>query len=164
MRPPSRAAACLLALPFLGACGLLKDIGFAPNEADPASIPPSAVPDEPAHVLVQHVLVSFDAAKLPGVTRTREEAKALAEKVLADAKGGRDFADLVRLYSDDTTKEGKLAIANWGVPSASDEIDRQKMVRGFGNLAFSLAVGDVGLLDYDENTSPYGWDVVKRLK
>jgi peptidyl-prolyl cis-trans isomerase D len=148
----------------LAACSLMRDIGLAENESNPDALREGGSKDEPAHVVVQHVLVSFEGAKVPGVTRTQDEAKALAQRVLAEAKSGRDFAELVRLYTDDRGSDGTYAMANWGVPTESGETERRRMVRGFGTVAFTLGVGEVGLCEYDPNASPFGWHVVKRVR
>ncbi len=154
-------AACGLSL---AACSLFKGIGLAPNEVDPEAVRIDAPAGEPAHVVVRHVLVSFEGTDVPACTRSKEEARSLAEKVLADARAGRDFGELVRLYSDDRQGDGTYRMANWGVPTGADEVERQKMTRGFGNLAFALGVGEVGLLEYDPVKSPFGWHVIKRIE
>lgn len=41
---------------------------------------------------------------------------------------------------------------------------RAQMVPGFGDTAFGLEVGAVGLLPYDEQSSPFGWHVIKRIE
>jgi len=38
------------------------------------------------------------------------------------------------------------------------------MVPAFGNVGFAISVGNVDIADYDPNTSPYGWHIIKRLK
>lgn len=147
-------------------CALFQSIGLAPNETDPSAVAAKGpATDEPAHVVCRHVLVSFDG-QVPTATRSKDDAKRLAERVLAEAKRGRDFGDLVRLYSDDRLPDGKVALANWGVPADSDEMQRQdrRTPRGYGAVAFSLKVGEVGLVEQDENASPLGWYVIKRLK
>ena len=40
---------------------------------------------------------------------------------------------------------------------------RAAMVPGFGDVGFALAEGEVGLADFDEEKSPFGWHVIKRL-
>jgi len=159
-----RVAPLVLALAAAGGCSLFKDVGLAPEEPDTTATSRVPSADEPAHVLVQHVLVSFEGTRIRGATRTKDEAKALALRVLEQARAGRDFGELVRLYSDDRASEGRIALANWGVPTEGDETERRKMVRGFGATAFRLAVGEIGLVEYDANASPFGWHVVKRLK
>jgi peptidyl-prolyl cis-trans isomerase D len=148
----------------LPGCSFFRSIGFAENVPDPAAVAGDNTPAEPAHVVVQHVLISFDGASIPAVTRTRDEAERLAQRVLEEARAGRDFAELVRYYTDDRGGDGTYALANWGVPTAAGEVDRQKMVRGFGNLAFTLPVAEIGIVEYDPNSSPFGWHVMKRVR
>src|SRR6185295_8820836 len=109
-----RTAFLLVAAATAGGCSLFKNVGLAPNEADPTAVAKAeaATPDQPAHVVVQHVLISFEETHVPGATRTKEQARVLAQHVLEDAKSGREFGELVRLYSDDRGGDGKLSLAN----------------------------------------------------
>ena len=38
------------------------------------------------------------------------------------------------------------------------------MVAAFGDVAFELEVGEVGLAKYHAGNSPYGWHVILRLE
>jgi hypothetical protein len=147
-----------------GGCAFFEKVGLAPDEPDPSAV--AAVPstDAPQRVVVQHVLVSFEDAGVPGVTRSKDEALALARRVLEDAKSGRNFAELVRYYGDDRANDGRIALANWGVLPNPGEVERRRMARGFATCAFSLAVGEIGFVEHDPFASPYGWHVVKRLQ
>ena len=40
---------------------------------------------------------------------------------------------------------------------------RGAMVPAFGDVGFALAVGEVGLADYEKDASPFGWHIIKRL-
>ena len=160
----SSRAVLLLASTVAAGCSFFRGIGLAPGEQDHAAVKAVPANDEAAHVVVQHVLIAFEGSRISGATRTKDEARALALRVLEDAKSGRDFDELVRLYTDDRSPDGRVALANWGVVPEANESERRKMVRGFGATAFRLAVGEVGLLEYDANASPFGWHVVKRLK
>jgi len=160
----TRTALLLVLAAACGGCSLLRDVGLAAEEPDQAAVARANAPVEPTRVLVQHVLLSFEGSKVTGATRTKDEARVLALNVLEQAKGGRDFDELVRLYSDDRSGGGRIALANWGVPTQADELERRKMVRGFSAAAFALPVGEFGLVEYDANASPYGWHVIKRLK
>jgi len=40
---------------------------------------------------------------------------------------------------------------------------RAAMVAGFGDVGFALAEGEVGLASFDEEKSPFGWHIIKRL-
>ncbi len=42
--------------------------------------------------------------------------------------------------------------------------DREKMVKGFGDISFSLKVGEIGVANYNPQDSKYGWHIIKRIK
>lgn len=122
--------------------------------------------EEPDRVEVQHILISFKGA-IPDdkVTRTRGEAEALAKELFARAKANEDFDALVKEYTDDQ-HPGIYRISNTGIsPDAvNKEYSREKMVKAFGDVSFSLKVGEIGIANYDPATSKYGWHIIKRLK
>ncbi|HUS14439.1 MAG TPA: peptidylprolyl isomerase [Chloroflexia bacterium] len=119
---------------------------------------------EPEHIEVQHILIGYSGS-VPGkrITRTREEARTLAYDILKQAQGGTDFDALVRQHTDDSPP-GIYGMANNGVAPARGEYKRGGMVGAFGNVGFRLQPGDIGVADYDANSSPYGWHIIKRLK
>lgn len=120
---------------------------------------------EPDSIKVQHILIGYTGS-VPGknITRTKDQAKTLAYQILDRAKKGESFDALVREYTDDQFP-GIYAMTNRGVtPSRPDQYERGKMVPAFGNVGFKLAVGDVGIADYDPAASPYGWHVIKRVE
>ncbi len=119
---------------------------------------------EPEHIEVQHVLIGFYGS-LPGrsLNRPQSEAKALAKQVLEQARQGADFDALVRQYSNDEYP-GRFKLANHGVTAGAGEYERRMMVGGFGDVAFQLAVGEIGLVEFEEAKSPFGWHIVKRLQ
>ena len=119
---------------------------------------------EPEHIQVQHCLISF-TGKLPGknVARTQDEAKKLAYDILARAKKGEDFDALVKQYTDDQ-HPGIYGMSNKGVAPAAGEYPRTQMVPAFGDVGFPLKVGEVGIADFNDRTSPYGWHIIKRVK
>lgn len=41
---------------------------------------------------------------------------------------------------------------------------RDEMVPAFGDVGFTLRMGEVGLAPYDPQTSPFGWHVIKRIE
>jgi parvulin-like peptidyl-prolyl isomerase len=115
---------------------------------------------------VQHILISFKGA-IPDdkVTRTRDEAEHLATDLFARAKESEDFDALVKEYTDDQ-HPGIYRMSNIGITpdTANKEYSREKMVKAFGDVSFSLKVGEVGMAHYDPTTSKYGWHIIKRLK
>ena len=119
---------------------------------------------EPDHITIQHVLIGFKGS-VPGksITRTQDEAKTLAEDVLARAKKGESFDELVKKYTDDSAP-GIYKMANTGLTPADGEYARNRMVPAFGDAGFPLKVGEIGMAPYDTTKSPYGWHIVKRVK
>lgn len=165
----------IVSLLLLSACGgdATKTPTAAP--ADPAPTPaespkPPASADMNADIAVlmakpeeavekieiQHVLISFRGAdpRMTKVTRSKDEAKALAEKVYADAIGGGDFDALVKQYTDDSSP---------GIYPLT-QASRARMVRSFGDVGFRLKVGEIGVAPWDATASPFGWHIIKRLK
>jgi PPIC-type PPIASE domain len=140
--------------------------------AEPVATPvPTATAPAPAtaaapadHIKVQHILISF-VGKVPGknVTRSQDEARALAAQILERAKKGEDFDQLVSQYTDDRAP-GIYLVANRGVTPGNGEFSRERMVPAFGNVGFSLAPGEIGMAEYDPASSPFGWHIIKRLE
>ncbi len=119
---------------------------------------------EPDHIQVQHILIGFTGS-VQGKTirRSKEEAKTLAYQLLDQARAGADFDALVRQHTDDSPP-GIYGMSNRGVAPAKGEYARDGMVPAFGNAGFPLQVGEIGIADFDQRNSPYGWHIVKRLK
>jgi len=102
-------------------------------------------------ITVQHVLIAFKGAQNATVTRTREEAKVLAEKVWNDAKSGINFKDLMTMHSTDSG-------------GGEYEMSRDQMVLGFREIAWRLNVDEIGVAPWHDKDSPYGWHIIKRIK
>jgi hypothetical protein len=173
------ACPVLASLLLLPACG--SDTTMAPPAAPvapaakPAQPPPAETPAPPASadmeaaiqalmakpeqpvesIELQHILIGFQGApRLQGVTRSKDEAKALAQKVYAEVVAGGDFDALVKQYTDDSAP-GIYPLTKAG---------RAGMVKSFGDVGFRLKVGEVGVGPWDETASPFGWHIIKRLK
>ena len=118
----------------------------------------------PERVQVQHILIGFTGS-VPGksISRTKEEAKALAYQILERARKGEDFDELVRKYTDDSPP-GIYGMSGAGVAPAPGEYPRTGMVPAFGNVGFAISPGNIGIADYDPTASPFGWHIIKRLK
>lgn len=78
----------------------------------------------PEQVRVRHILIR------PNAERTQEEARKLAEELLARAKAGESFEDLAKTYSEDPTNAAKGGDLGFFPP--------KKMVRPFDRAAFKL--------------------------
>jgi len=118
---------------------------------------------EPDVVVVQHILISFKGKvdKKKNVTRTKKEAEALATELFERATS-EDFEALVKEYTDDSFP-GIYKLTNNGAPRITGAVPRSGMVTSFGDVAFSLDVGEIGMASYSGGSSPYGWHIVKRL-
>ena len=121
---------------------------------------------EPDYITVQHILVGFrGSVRGKNITRSKEAAAELAQKVYEMAKSGKDFGELVKEFTDDAYP-GIYKMANLGVPADMNQrvFARDKMVGAFGDVGFPLAVGEVGMAEYDPQASPFGWHIIKRIE
>jgi foldase protein PrsA len=119
---------------------------------------------EPDLIVVQHILIGF-GDKVPNkeLDRTKKQASTLALELLDRAVAGEDFDALVKEYTNDKYP-GLYQMTNKNVATRTDAIPRSKMVSKFGDIAFRLEVGEVGLAKYNAISSPYGYHVIKRLE
>jgi len=121
---------------------------------------------EPDRVAVQHILIAFKGS-IPkeDVIRTRPEAELLAKEIFERAKKGEDFDALVKEYTDDEYP-GIYKMSNIGIDpdKSKEEYSRARMVKAFGDVSFKLGVNDIGLAEYDPETSKYGWHIIKRIE
>jgi parvulin-like peptidyl-prolyl cis-trans isomerase-like protein len=119
---------------------------------------------EPDHVTVQHILVSFQGRGIQNVTRSKEDAEKLAHELLERARGGENFDELVKKYTNDSPP-GIYKMSNKGVaPTSPDEMPRSNMVPAFGNVGFAISPGNIDMAEFDLKNSPYGWHIIKRLE
>ncbi len=149
-----KLAGCLLSMFFV----LL--IAASTGGATPAGA------EEPDRVAVQHILISFKGSiPKPSVTRTKDEAQKLAQEVFERANKGEDFDSLVKQYTDDEYP-GIYRMSNKGITpdQSKQEYPREGMVKGFGDVGFSLPVGGIGMAKYDSQKSKYGWHIIKRIE
>lgn len=155
---------CIFAILLVAGCSEPKETAQknTPQESKPMDSAEQPR-KEPKYITVQHCLIAFKGT-LPDkpVTRTREEAKALAEQILEKVKAGENFLDLIKAHTDDSPP-GIYKMANRGIPPTRDFYSRDGMVGAFGDVGFSLEVGGVGLADFNQQSSPYGYHVIKRL-
>lgn len=142
----------------------------APAAPESAATAQSTMPQKPAtppaHVLVQHILIGFEGSvPQKPIARSKAAAEKLANEVLAKARKGENFDALVQQYTDDQFP-GVYGLANNGVApdQSKQEYARDGMVAGFGDVAFDLSPGNVGMASYDAKKSPFGWHIIKRIE
>lgn len=166
----------VLSAATLVACGGEASVPSAPTQAPTSEVLPVATSTQQStagqdeHIAVQHILIGFkDAVGFGGqappkaATRTQEDAKKLADEVLAKVNSGGDFDKLVVEYTDDSPP-GIYGMANNGVaPQFTNELERGRLVPAFGDVGFALKVGEVGMAEYDAQKSPFGYHIIKRI-
>ncbi|MFP5378576.1 MAG: peptidyl-prolyl cis-trans isomerase [Vicinamibacteria bacterium] len=96
----------------------------------------------PEEIRASHILFNLEGG-------TPEEVRARAEAVLAEARGGADFAALAREHSQD---EGSAAQGG-----DLDFFGQGRMVPEFEQAAFALEVGQIS----DLVESPFGFHIIK---
>ena len=165
--PRLAALAPLLLVALLGGCttvtsgpswtgGTLADFAparFAKEEAELARQAQEII-NEPKSIGAKHILVMHKDSerKPPGVTRTREEAKARAEEVLKQLRAGAKFDELVLKYSDEPGVDESFGSV--GV------FEKKVMVKAFADTAFKLKVGEVSNIV----ETPFGFHIIERTQ
>ncbi|MDP1562778.1 MAG: peptidylprolyl isomerase [Pirellulaceae bacterium] len=118
-------------------------------------------------VKVQHILIGFQGSvPRKDIKRTMAESGQLAQELLAKAKEGADFGDLVKEHTNDSAP-GIYFMADNGVDAMlfpGEVFNRSDMAKSFGDVSFQLKVGEVGLAEYNVLHSPFGWHIIKRLE
>ncbi|MBW2476992.1 MAG: SurA N-terminal domain-containing protein [Deltaproteobacteria bacterium] len=102
--------------------------------------------DIPEQVKASHILIKADQNI---DDKTREEKRLFAEKLLADIKGGQDFGELARAFSDD-----KASAAKGG---DLDYFTRNTMVPAFEQAAFNMQPGELS----DIIETQFGFHIIK---
>jgi parvulin-like peptidyl-prolyl isomerase len=113
-----------------------------------------ALAKQPKEIGARHVLVMHAESqrKPEGVDRTRAEARKRAEECLLKLRSGADFGAMVKEYSDEpgaAERGGDLGV-----------FERNSMVKGFADAAFSLRVGEVSEIV----ETPFGFHIIKRTE
>ncbi|MBI3200004.1 MAG: peptidyl-prolyl cis-trans isomerase [Myxococcales bacterium] len=104
-------------------------------------------------VRASHVLVAYQGSARSQATRSKDEAKQLAEGLLNRLRGGgAKFEDVAKQHSDDPS-----AKARGGDLGA---FDRFTMTKPFADAAFGLDVGQLsGVVETE-----FGFHIIKRTE
>lgn len=119
---------------------------------DPSAGPGAIGEGEPGELNAAHVLIMYQGSeRAPAeITRTKEEALALAQEIATKAKAdGADFAALAREHSDCPSRADGGNLGNF-MPG--------QMVEAFSEATSKLAIGEVS----DVVESPFGYHVIRR--
>lgn len=98
-----------------------------------------------------HILIAYVGAERadPSITRTKEEAKAKANELLAQAKANpADFATLATTNTDDPGSKQ--------TGGEYDNIAPGQMVKEFNDFVFNSSIGSIGVVETD-----FGFHVIK---
>jgi peptidyl-prolyl cis-trans isomerase D len=102
-----------------------------------------------ASVKASHILLAYEGATQSSATRTKEEAQALANDLLAQAKANpSSFATLASANSDDPGSKAK--------GGQYDNISKGQMVPTFDAFIFDNPIGSIGVVETD-----FGFHVIK---
>ena len=99
-----------------------------------------------------HILLMHKESKRvpPTVTRTKDEAKKLADEIYKKLKGGADFAELAKEHSD--CPSGKQKGGNLGIFPAN------RMAPAFTEGVKGITVGEIT----EPVETPFGYHIIKR--
>jgi parvulin-like peptidyl-prolyl isomerase len=117
----------------------------------PATTP--ATNPEPQELAGAHILVMYKGSqRAPAtITRTKEEALALAQDIARKAKGGDDFAALAKEYSDGPSGPNGGDLGTW---------IQGRMVPEFDTAILGMDIGGVS----DPVETAFGYHVITRKK
>ena len=107
-------------------------------------------PETPKVLNAAHILIAYEGSSRSKATRTKEEAKALAAQVAAEAQAeGADFAALAELHSDGPSKVKGGDLGNF---SPGD------MIPEFSKAAIAMEIGEVS----DPVETDFGFHIILR--
>lgn len=97
----------------------------------------------PDSVKASHILISWEGLRTAaGVTRSKEEAKVLADSLLKEVKNNKEkFAEVASAYSADTSNKEKGGDLGW--------FTYGQMVPTFNEFVFSHKAGETGVVETD---------------
>ncbi len=178
-RPIAAIITLSATLAFAGCAGVAKDQPVSEpivSDLDALRAHFTELAERPEHtdpsVQVQHILIGFvkpdGQTTVPGkpITRSQQEAELLTAEILGRINRGEDIGGLVSRFTDDSAPGiyGMLLSTAQPPSGGGDWFPRRGMVPAFGNVGWKLAVGQVGVANYDPSASPYGYHIIKRLK
>jgi peptidyl-prolyl cis-trans isomerase D len=100
----------------------------------------------PKKVKARHILFKLDAG---ANEEKRQAVRQKAQKILAEARSGADFAALAKKYSEDPGSKSNGGDLGF--------FTRERMVKPFSDAAFSLAPGEIS----EPVATDFGWHIIK---
>ncbi len=111
-------------------------------------------------VRTRHILIGVIGTPI-NTQRTPKEAQELAANLFAQVSRGGDFRPLVVRYSDELFK-GEVFLNNGKDVRGSQP--RKTMPKAYGDCAWRLDVGEIGVVPFDRRKTKYGWYIIERLQ
>lgn len=107
----------------------------------------------PTQIGARHILVAYRGAQRadPKITRSRDEARAIAQQVANDVRAGKDWDQLWQEHSDEPSGQRGGDLGTFG---------RGQMVPAFEHAAFGMNVGETS----DPIETPFGFHVIQRTR
>lgn len=107
----------------------------------------------PEQISARHILIAYQGSQraAPNVTRTQDEARALAAQVLGELRAGKDWNELWQQHSDEPGGHDGGSLGLFG---------RGQMVPAFEKAAFALQVGQLS----EVVETPFGFHVIQRTE
>jgi len=134
-----------------------EDFGALVNEYTDDAASKTADPPGSYRMLNSGV---FDYDSVRESMQIQKQAEEIRTGVMAKVNAGEITPqEAQQVFMAEVEKLGlieKLQAVQW--------MSRDDMVPGFGEVGFSLAVGEVGLLEYDPVKSPFGYHIIKRVQ
>jgi len=103
-------------------------------------------------VHASHILIAYKGAMRSKATRSKDEAKKLADQIYKQVKAGKSFGMLAVKYSDDPSakqNKGDLGFFGWG-----------QMAGPFQEKAFSQKPGEIS----EPVLTPFGYHIIKTIE
>jgi parvulin-like peptidyl-prolyl isomerase len=110
-------------------------------------------PDPPPPIGAAHILIPWQGAMRadPTITRTKDEAKKLADEVMAKLRGGKELAELAPEYSSCPSKAKGGDLGTFGPGQMIPEFEQAVRAAKVGEL-----VGPV--------ETAFGWHLIRRTQ
>jgi parvulin-like peptidyl-prolyl isomerase len=107
----------------------------------------------PEQIAGRHILIAYHGAQRaePKITRSREQARELAEQIARDARAGKDWNELWEKNSNEPSGQRGGELGTFG---------HGQMVPSFERAAFALKVGQIS----DPVETPFGFHVIQRTR
>ncbi|MEE8105054.1 MAG: FG-GAP-like repeat-containing protein [Planctomycetota bacterium] len=118
-------------------------------------------------IVVRQILVRFKGLPRAATTRTREEARKLASRIVEKLRAGGDFEALQREHDETKSAGGDSLLRIQTMPvTAADTgwIRSTRLPRAVSRTALSLDVGEVALCEFHKAEAPDGYHVLIRTK